>query len=129
MNTSAHRVLIVDDEGALARLMQMLLEHLGYVVDWAADGEKALHLGAQRRYAAVLCDLLMPVINGMELFKIWQAEAPEIADRVIFVTGDNLGFQTNRFLESSGRPCLHKPFDIQDLTDVLEEVTATAWAS
>ena len=127
MNNGEYRILIVDDEGALARLMQMLLEHLGYVVDWAADGDKALQFGARHRYAAVICDLLMPIVNGMELFEIWQTESPDLAGRVIFVTGDNLGEQTNQFLELSGRPCLYKPFDIQDLTDVLEEVATAAW--
>ncbi len=120
---NGQRILIVDDEDTLARLMQALLEHLGYTVDRAVDGEKALQMGAQRNYAAVICDLLMPILNGMELFRIWQRESPELAQRVIFVTGDNLGTRTNRFVELSGRPCLYKPFDIKDLTAALDEVT------
>jgi len=120
---NGQRILIVDDEDTLARLMQALLEHLGYAVDRAADGEKALQLGAQRSYSAVICDLLMPTLNGMELFQIWQNESPELAQRVIFVTGDNLGVRTNRFVELSGQPCLYKPFDIEELTSVLDDVT------
>ena len=125
---NGQRILIVDDEDTLARLMQALLEHLGYAVDRAGDGEKALKLGAQRNYCAVLCDLLMPTLNGMELFKIWQNKSPELAQRVIFVTGDNLGNRTNRFVELSGQPCLYKPFNIEELTAIIEEVTG-AYAS
>ncbi len=120
---NGQRILIVDDEDILARLMQALLEHLGYTVDRATDGEKALQMGTQRNYSAVICDLLMPILNGMELFRIWQHESPELAERVIFVTGDNLGTRTNRFVELSGQPCLYKPFDIQELTTVLDDVT------
>jgi DNA-binding response OmpR family regulator len=122
------RILIVDDEGTLARLMQMVLEYLGYAVDWAEDGEKALMFGQQHEYAAVICDILMPIVNGMELFEIWQEQAPELAARVIFVTGGNLGSRTNRFIELCGRPCLYKPFDMKELTNTLHEVTE-AWAS
>jgi len=120
---NGQRILIVDDEDTLARLMQALLEHLGYAVDRAADGEKALRMGARRSYCAVICDLLMPTLNGMELFRIWQHQSPELAQRVIFVTGDNLGTRTNRFVELSGQPCLYKPFDIKELTTTLGEVT------
>jgi len=120
---NGQRILIVDDEDTLARLMQALLEHLGYAVDRATDGEKALQMGAQRSYSAVICDLLMPILNGMELFRIWQHQSPELAQRVIFVTGDNLGTRTNRFVELSGQPCLYKPFDINELTTVLDDVT------
>ena len=127
-NNNDERILIVDDESTLARLMRMLLEHMGYSVDWASNGHKALQLGADHRYSAVICDLLMPGMNGMELFHIWQSESPELARRVIFVTGDNLGTRTNRFLQHSGRPCLYKPFDIEELTGTLQLVTR-AYAS
>ncbi len=125
MSNERQRILIVDDEDSLARLMKMLLEHLGYSVDWAANGQLALELGAQHSYAAIICDLLMPYVNGMELFEIWRAESPELAERVIFVTGDNLGTRTNRFLGLCGQPCLYKPFDIKELTQTLEDVTAS----
>jgi len=119
---NGQRILIVDDEDSLARLMQALLEHLDYEVDRAADGQKALQLAAERSYAAVICDLLMPKLNGMELFNIWQHQAPELARRVIFITGDNLGSRTNRFVKLSGRPCLYKPFDIKELISALDDV-------
>ena len=123
-NPCEQHILIVDDESALAHLMQTLLKHLGYVVDWAADGQQAIHLAAEHSYAAVICDLLMPTINGMELYETWQAESPELAARVIFTTGDNLSTRTNRFVEASGRPCLYKPFDVEDLTNTLDQVIA-----
>lgn len=123
MNSNKQRILIVDDEGALARLMKILIENLGYGVDWAGNGKKALALGAQQDYAAIICDLLMPTMGGIELFEIWKDTSPQLAERMIFVTGDNLGQRTNRFLNQCGRPCLYKPFDIHDLTDTLERVT------
>ena len=129
MSNEGQRILIVDDEDCLARLMTTLLEHLGYRVDQASDGEEALELGSKHDYSAVICDLLMPTINGIELYQTWQAESPQLAERVIFVTGDNLGTQTSEFLDVAGRPCLYKPFDIRDLVATLDEVLGATYAS
>ena len=116
------RILVVDDESSLARLIQMVMEYQGYVVDWAADGEEALALGRRHEYAAVICDILMPILDGVELYQIWQANAPQLAQRVIFVTGGNLGSRTDRFIHLCGRPCLYKPFDMRELASTIQEV-------
>jgi len=129
MSNEGQRILIVDDEDCLARLMTTLLEHLGYTVDQASDGEQALQLGARHDYSAIICDLLMPIVNGMELYARWQAESPQLAERVIFITGDSPGKRTHEFLAVAGRPCLYKPFDAQDLVVTLDEVLGAAYAS
>ena len=53
----------------------------------------------------------MPVMDGMELYRELERRFPELGKRIIFVTGDVLDADKQRFLESSGAPFVSKPFD------------------
>lgn len=61
------RILIVDDEKAIRQTLKEILEYESYKVDEAGDGMAALDLIRQNNYDAVLCDIKMPKLDGMEL--------------------------------------------------------------
>lgn len=67
MMQTDYRVLVVDDEPALRRLMVMALNKHGFACDHAENGEDALKHLATTRYHAVVSDLAMPVMNGHAL--------------------------------------------------------------
>jgi len=93
-------------------------------VDRSFDGGDALATLRQRTYDVIICDLKMPTVDGMTLFGRVSAEMPQLARRIVFVTGDVAGTETERFLESSGCRWLPKPFRLRELVRVARETLA-----
>ncbi|MCM3633100.1 MULTISPECIES: response regulator transcription factor [Paenibacillus] len=62
-----NRILVVDDEERIRRLLKMYLEKEGYEIDEAEDGESALQLAMNRDYALILLDVMLPGIDGIEV--------------------------------------------------------------
>jgi CheY-like chemotaxis protein len=117
-------VLLVEDERSLAAAVREALVEAGLDVDYAGDGEEALARARGKTYDAVICDLKMPRIDGMTLYRTLAAATPELARRVIFVTGDVAGTDAERFLEESGSRWLAKPFRLADLLRAVRETLA-----
>jgi two-component system NtrC family sensor kinase len=109
-------VLLVEDEQALATAVAEALRDAGLVVDHASDGQEALaRIQKGRTYDLVICDLKMPRVDGMTLYRAIAAADAALARRVIFVTGDVAGTEAARFLDESGCRWLPKPFRFADL--------------
>ena len=117
-------VLLVEDERALATAVVEALTEAGLRVEHAGDGEEALARVRQNRYDVVICDLKMPRVDGMMLYRAIAAATPTLARRVIFVTGDVAGADAERFLEESGCRWLAKPFRLGDLLRNVREALA-----
>jgi len=113
------RLLIVDDEPDLAELLADMLRPQGAAIDVACGGREALARLRAGRYDAVLTDLRMPDIDGPALYREIVRCWPELAERVIFVTGDALSATVQGFLAESGRPLLEKPFTAADVRELL----------
>jgi signal transduction histidine kinase/CheY-like chemotaxis protein len=109
------RVLVVEDEAALAQAVADGLREAGFLVDLAKDGEEALARVGDGAYDAIICDLRMPRMDGQAFYRAIAARAPALSRRVIFVTGDVAGTDAGRFLETSGCRWLPKPFRLADL--------------
>ena len=108
-------ILLVEDERALAAAVCEALTDAGLQVDHASDGEEALARVRHKSYDAVVCDLKMPRVDGMMVYRAIAAATPALARRVIFVTGDVAGTDAERFLEETGCRWLAKPFRLGDL--------------
>ena len=109
------RVLVVEDEPALAQAVAEALSDAGFKVDRAGDGEEGLTRLTEANYDLIVCDLKMPRIDGMQFYRAMAAATPGLARRVIFVTGDVAGTDAERFLEETGCRWLSKPFRLGDL--------------
>jgi PAS domain S-box-containing protein len=109
------RVLVVEDEPALAQAVAEALTDAGFKVDRASDGEEGLTRLTEANYDLIVCDLKMPRIDGMQFYRAMAAATPALARRVIFVTGDVAGTDAERFLEETGCRWLSKPFRLGDL--------------
>lgn len=109
------RVLVVEDEPALAQAVSEALGDAGFNVDRASDGEEGLTRLTEANYDLIVCDLKMPRIDGMQFYRAMAAATPALARRVIFVTGDVAGTEAERFLEETGCRWLSKPFRLGDL--------------
>ncbi|MFD0586865.1 response regulator transcription factor [Paenibacillus sp. GCM10027627] len=67
MTDYGNRILVVDDEERIRRLLKMYLEKEGYTIDEAEDGETALRLASNTDYALILLDVMLPGIDGVEV--------------------------------------------------------------
>jgi two-component system NtrC family sensor kinase len=117
-------VLIVEDERALAAAVAEALTDAGLEVEHAGDGQEALACMRNANYDVVICDLKMPRVDGMTLYRAIAAATPSLARRVIFVTGDVAGTDAERFLEESGCRWLAKPFRLSELLRAVRETLA-----
>jgi two-component system NtrC family sensor kinase len=117
-------VLVIDDEPDITGFLTEVLEAEGHRVDVAASGQAALELLAERDYAAIICDLRMPHLDGPGLYDALKRLKPKLVERMIFATGDLLNEETGRFVKESGRPCIEKPFMPAQIRELVEEVSA-----
>jgi len=115
------RALVIEDERALGEAVADALRDEGFDVDREMDGQTALVALGRQAYDVIICDLKMPTLDGMTLFRRVSADMPHLTRRMIFVTGDVAGTETERFLENSGCRWLPKPFRLRDLVRVARE--------
>jgi two-component system NtrC family sensor kinase len=118
------RALVIEDERALGEAVADALRDEGFDVDRAADGQDALTTLHQRHYDVIICDLKMPTVDGMTFFNHVSEQMPQLARRIVFVTGDVAAAETERFLEESGCRWLPKPFRLKELVRVARETLA-----
>jgi PAS domain S-box-containing protein len=121
------RVLVVDDESVVAHTLKVLLQGEHDLVV-AQSGAEALELLQQESdapaYDAILCDLMMPGMTGMELFEVLRREYPTLAKRVVFMTGGVSMLRVSEFLESVPNAKFEKPFDVAELRRTLHGLVA-----
>jgi two-component system NtrC family sensor kinase len=117
-------VLIVEDEEPLRALIAEAVRDLGHHVVEAATGQEALDRLQERGYDLVILDLRLPDIEGQAIWRVALAPDPRLATRVIFMTGDIMSAETQRFLGEAGRPVLIKPFTIEQVGRAVSEVLA-----
>ena len=108
-------ILIVEDESALASAMAESFADAGYLVDRAGDGEEALARLEGGHYDLIICDLKMPRMDGMQFYRALADQYPELTSKIMFVTGDVIAIDAERFLAESGCQWLPKPFRINEL--------------
>jgi signal transduction histidine kinase/CheY-like chemotaxis protein len=108
------RILLVDDESGTVEVLARILKGQGYQADAVTDGKAALQRLAETKYDLVLCDIRMPGLSGPEIYRQLEEYDPEMAGRIIFITGDVMSSGTRRFLKESGTSFLSKPFDLDE---------------
>lgn len=114
-------VLIIDDNEALARSLGYLLSPDRDVECLSRADEALARIAAGRRYDAILSDLMMPTMTGMELYAEVRRVAPEQADRMVFMTGGVFTADVRAFLDSVPNPQLTKPFASEQLIELLKQ--------
>jgi len=119
---STARVLVVDDESQIADLMHDFLDSAGYEVAIAESGAVALELLKEARFDAIVSDLRMPDVDGAALWRAVRARDPQLAQRMVFVTGDTLSPSARAFLDQTRCLSLDKPFTKAELLRALREV-------
>lgn len=115
-------VLVLEDEVDIAHLLARYIERLGHRVTVAHEASAALEAVAQASPDLLLTDLKMPGMNGREFYAALCDSRPELARRVVFVTGDIVSPDTQSFLRQTGRPHLAKPFSLDEVRSLVEQM-------
>jgi two-component system NtrC family sensor kinase len=116
-------ILIIDDDLAVAGSMQRALQG-EFHVQVLDGGEKATALLAQgSRYAAILCDLFMPDLNGVQLYERILAIDRSQAERIIFVSGGIYTQEIQSQISLLKNPLLQKPFTLDQIRQVVRDVS------
>jgi DNA-binding response OmpR family regulator len=115
----ARRLLVVDDDEAIQKLITIVFLRHGMVVDSARDGEAALELLARREYDAIVLDLMMPRKNGFEVIDVIRRERPDLLRRTIVLTAASNRTLQDVNVERLVRRLIRKPFDLSELVDAV----------
>jgi CheY-like chemotaxis protein len=115
-------LLIVDDEVVFSSSLRRLFatEHEVSVANRAREALALVRAG--QRFDAILCDLLMPEITGIELYKELRRIAPEQADCIVFLTGDAFSERARHFLDGIANAWFEKPCNLEMLRAAVREV-------
>jgi len=118
-------VLLVEDDNVSRMVVQKYLSKLKHQVDFAADGQQAIELFARKQYDAVLMDIQMPVMDGVEATKrIREMEADSDSHTpIIAVTAHALAGDREKYLAAGMDEYISKPLQIGELQAKLERVT------
>lgn len=118
-----HQVLVVEDDHQLADWLAEVLVYENCMVDQASNGMEALDLMRSAMYDAIICDIMMPRIDGEAFYSQVAREYPYLAEKFLFITGQatvNAGLSD--FATRSGNLMMIKPLKIDDLRLALQEL-------
>ncbi|MBO0850021.1 MAG: response regulator transcription factor [Pseudonocardia sp.] len=107
------RVLVVDDEATLTELLSMALRYEGWEVRTAADGMGAVKAAREFRPDAVVLDIMLPDIDGLEVLRRIHAEAPDLP--VLFLTAKDAVEDRIAGLTAGGDDYVPKPFSLEEV--------------
>jgi CheY-like chemotaxis protein len=112
--------LIVDDDVPIRKLLVRLLERRGFEVVEADSGAAALAIAGGAQLSLVLCDVRMPGVTGVDVYRELSARDPKLGRTFVFITGDRSALEIEEALRNV--PVLEKPFTAADLQAVLAQV-------
>jgi len=123
MSGTEYPVLVIEDESAVLAFIRAVLERDGFAVAGASSGVLGLEMLASGKFAGVISDMRMPGgVGGEEVYR-WLAQfQPELARRMLFITGDTVNPRTLQALQTTGVPFIEKPFRAKELVRMVRQV-------
>jgi DNA-binding response OmpR family regulator len=118
----ALKVLIVEDEAAIADNLHALLTAKGYEVHLAADGSQAVAIARKEKPDLVLLDIMLPKLGGFDVCRILKMDAATQKSKVIMITGLGRMGDVETAFKNGADDYIIKPFDTERLFKKLDKV-------
>ena len=120
-------VLLIEDEPAVMAYVQAALERSGYPVVCCESGVAALQLLENGSFLGIVSDMRTPGgVDGGQVHAWIRKHRPDLANRLVFMTGDIANEETAATLRQTGAPCVEKPFRVQQFIEVIAKTFGKA---
>ena len=120
-------VLLIEDEPAVMAYVQAALERSGYLVVCCESGVAALRLLENASFLGIVSDMRTPGgVDGGQVHAWIRKHRPDLANRLVFITGDIANEETVATLRQTGAPCVEKPFRVQQFIEVIAKTFGKA---
>jgi DNA-binding response OmpR family regulator len=116
------KILVVEDEAALAKVLKMRLEIEGFEVRTAGDGAEGMEMIGQQRPDLVVVDLMMPVMDGYEMTRAIKSEPKLASIPVLVLSALKQEREMERLRKLGANAFLPKPYDSRELTAKIREL-------
>jgi CheY-like chemotaxis protein len=120
-----NRVLVVDDDEAIRKLIAAILRRRSFHVDTVANGEEALRKLAEQHYDLMLLDLMMPKVDGYSVIDRVREQKLDVEIVVVTAAGAS---QVKAIDRNLVRAVISKPFDVSQLVEVVSSVCSSPTA-
>jgi two-component system NtrC family sensor kinase len=119
--------LLIEDEPGVMAYVRATLERSGYTVVCSESGAEGLRLLESGEFLGVVSDMRTPGgVNGADVHAWVTRHRPQLAQRIVFITGDIANEETVAVLRQTGAPCVEKPFRVQQFISVVEKTMGKA---
>jgi len=116
------RILLIEDEPSVAAFLRLTLERKGYEVVSTPSAAAGVKLLVSSDFQGVVSDFRTPGgMNGADVHEWLRCHRPELAKRVVFITGDTASAETAALLAQAGTPFIEKPFRVQQFMAAVEK--------
>lgn len=113
-------VLIIEDEPSVMAFLKSALERNGYETVSANSAKAGLDLLSAQEFRGIISDMRTPGgVTGADVHKWLTVHRPELAQKLLFITGDTVNQETLALLKKTGAPCIEKPFRVSQLLAML----------
>jgi len=123
--TESFKVLLVDDEEDFVEMLGDRLEARGMDVETATSGEEARTKAEEKSFDAVILDMAMPGMDGLETLDALREVNPDL--QVILLTGRATPSQAAQAIKAGALDLMEKPAEIDALVEKIEEAARTKW--
>jgi CheY-like chemotaxis protein len=110
----------------VGELLTEWLTSLGHKVEVVDNAKDAITMLKEKTYNVILLDIKMPGMSGIELYNYFRKEIPSLLQRIVFITGDVIGYDTQKFLSMTRAYYVTKPFDYEYFKHEINKVMAQA---
>ena len=114
--------LIVEDNESMRALYRLFFQSIGFDADEAPDGRIAFQMIKKNDYDLIISDMDMPVLNGMELYRLIDSYSPRLISRFMFSTGNVFNEEYQEFFKTVPCPVLAKPFLLSELRAAIDRM-------
>jgi CheY-like chemotaxis protein len=113
------KILVLEDDEAFRSFLKRLLTQEGFEVISVHNGVDGVHQILAHDFDAILCDVIMPALPGDMFYRAVERMRPHLCRRFVFMTGQYEQTKVREFLTNTGGTILLKPFQIDDLREML----------